>query len=290
MPTITHTLSTPDVDLGYQVITPDSDASTRPKPTLLIVGHPMGADGFTALAGHFGDRTVVTYDPRGIGRSTRKDGRSDRGPDLHVADLHALITELGGPVDVFASSGGAVNCLALVASHPDDVHTLVAHEPPLLALLPDADAAFAAERDVQQRYHDHGWGAGMAGFIALVSWQGEFGPDYSARPPADPAALGLPTQDDGGRDDPLLSGTANGVTGYVPSAEAIAAASSRVVLGLGAETGNALTARTTRAAADVLGLPIVEFPGGHGGFAGEDEPYPGQATPFAETLRQVLDA
>lgn len=290
MPTTTHTLSTPDVDLVYDVITPEPDAIAKPKPALLIVGHPMGAEGFTALAGRFGDRTVVTYDPRGIGRSTRKDGRTDRGPDLHVPDLHALITELGGPVDVFASSGGAVNSLALVSTHPDDVHTLVAHEPPLLALLPDAETAFAAERAVQRSYQEHGWGAGMAAFVALVSWQGEFGPEFLAQPAPDPAAFGMPTEDDGSRDDPLLSGTANGVTGYRPSAEAIAAASSRVVLGLGAETGNALTARTTRAAADGLGLLIVEFPGGHGGFAGEDEPYPGRATPFAATLRQVLDA
>ena len=224
MPTMTQTLNTPDVDLVYDLITPDSDGIAEPKPALLMVGHPMGAEGFAAIVGFFDDRTVVTYDPRGTGRSVRKDGRTDRGPELHVADLHALIANLGGPVDVFASSGGAVNSLALVAPHPDDVHTLVAHEPPRLALLPDADAAFAAERNVQQRYRDHGWGAGMAGFIQLTGWQGEFTPEYFAQPALDPSAFGLPNQDDGSRDDPLLSGTANGVTGYKPSAEAIAAA------------------------------------------------------------------
>jgi hypothetical protein len=37
-----------------------------------------------------------------------------------------------------------VTALALVAVHPGDVNTLVAHEPPNIAVLPDAGAA---ERD-----------------------------------------------------------------------------------------------------------------------------------------------
>jgi pimeloyl-ACP methyl ester carboxylesterase len=120
MQTQTHTLETPDVDLVYDVHGPSPTAGGR--PPLLMAGHPMDASGFDTLASYFSDRTVVTYDPRGIGRSIRKDGRDDRTPELHAADLHALITALGvGPVDVFASSGGAVNALALVAEHPGDV-------------------------------------------------------------------------------------------------------------------------------------------------------------------------
>ncbi len=289
MPTTTHTLNTPDVDLVYDVIAPAAGAADASRPVLLMVGHPMASDGFAALAGYFGDRTVVGYDPRGVGRSVRRDGSTDRSPELHVADLHALITELGAPVDVFASSGGAVNSLALVATHPDDVRVLVAHEPPLIALLPDADAGFAAERDVQQQYRDHGWGAGMTRFIMLTSWQGDFGPAYFDQQFPDPAAFGMPTADDGSRDDALLSGTANGITGYRPSADAINAAPTRVVLGVGIETGNTMTARTTQAASVALGLPMVTFPSHHGGFAAADGPYPGQAEEFAATLREVLD-
>jgi pimeloyl-ACP methyl ester carboxylesterase len=161
METQTHTLETPDVDLVYDVRGPSPTAGGR--PPLLMAGHPMDARGFDTLASYFSDRTVVTYDPRGIGRSIRKDGRDDRTPELHTADLHALITALGiGPVDVFGSSGGAVNALALVAEHPEDVGTLVAHEPPLLTLLPDADHALAADRDVQAAYHHKGFGTGTA--------------------------------------------------------------------------------------------------------------------------------
>ena len=290
MAAVTHTLATPAVDLVYDVITPEPGVAVKPpRPTLLMAGHPMEASGFASLASYFGDRIVVTYDPRGLGRSVRRDGRGDRGPELHVADLHALITELGAPVDVFASSGGAVNLLALVAAHPDDVHTLVAHEPPLLTLLPDAATAVAAERGVQQTYRDSGWGAGMAAFMGLTSWQGEFNDAYFAQPVPDPAAFGMPSEDDGSRDDPLLSGTANEITSYRPSAEAINAAPTRVVLGLGVETGDTLTGRTTPATAQLLGIPVTPFPSHHGGFLGGEGGYVGQPEAFAARLREVLD-
>src|SRR4029079_7042488 len=103
------------------------------------------------LASHFPDRTVVTYDPRGVERSTKDDPASESTPEQHGDGVHAIIGELGGgPVDLFASSGGAVNALALVARHPDDVRTLVAHEPPAAAVVPDHENALAARRPVHQ--------------------------------------------------------------------------------------------------------------------------------------------
>jgi pimeloyl-ACP methyl ester carboxylesterase len=283
----THTLETPDVDLVYDVIGP---LPTRDgQPPLLMAGHPMTADGFLTLTEHFPDRTVVLYDPRGTGRSERKDGRTDRTPEMHSTDLHALITEIGTPVDIFASSGGAVNTLALVADHPDDVRILVAHEPPLLGVLPDAEAAFAAERGVQEAYHQRGHGAGMAQFIVLTSWQGEFTDAYAQQPPADPAMFGMPTEDDGSRDNPLLSGTANGITAYRPDVAALTSAPTRVVIGVGVESAGTLTDRTSRATAEVLGLEATEFPSHHGGFLGGEFGYSGQPELFAKRLREVLE-
>ena len=85
-----------------------------------MIGQPMTASGFGALASHFPDRTVVTYDPRGLGRSSRNDGRVDHSPTVQANDVHAVIEALGaGPVEMFASSGGAVTALALVAAYPD---------------------------------------------------------------------------------------------------------------------------------------------------------------------------
>ncbi|MGH3392516.1 MAG: alpha/beta fold hydrolase, partial [Actinomadura sp.] len=122
----TQILETPEVDLAYDVHGPLPTADGR--PPLVMIGQPMDASGFRALTSYFPDRTVVTYDPRGLGRSRRKDGRIDHAPTTQATDVHAVIKALGaGPVEMFASSGGAVTALALVAAYPDDVTTLVAH-------------------------------------------------------------------------------------------------------------------------------------------------------------------
>jgi pimeloyl-ACP methyl ester carboxylesterase len=287
--TQTSTLETPDVDLVYEVHPPTTAGAGR--PTLLLAGHPMDPRGFDTLVSYFTDRTVVAYDPRGIGRSVRKDGSDQRTPEMHATDLHALIEALDadGPVDVFASSGGAVNALALVAAHPDDVGIVVAHEPPLLAYLPDAEGAFAAERAVQAAYQERGFGAGMAAFIALTAWPGQFDDAYAAQPLPDPAQFGMPTDDDGRRDDPLLSGTANAITAYRPDIAALQAAPTRVVLAAGVESREVLTGRATAALAAALGVPLTEFPSHHGGFMGGEFGYAGQPEAFAARLHEVLD-
>jgi pimeloyl-ACP methyl ester carboxylesterase len=283
----THTLVLPDVDLVHDVRGPLPPADGR--PPLLMIGQPMQADGFATLASHFPDRTVVTYDPRGLGRSTRKDGRTDHDPEVQAADIHALVQALGaGPVEVFASSGGAVTALALVAAHPDDVTVLVAHEPPLIPVLPDAAAAERARAGFRDAYEAKGFGAGMAAFIAMTSWEGEFTEEFFAQPPADPAAFGLPTEDDGTRGDPLLSDRSWAVSSYRPDAEALAAASTRIVIAVGEETGNTFTGRTAAATAELLGQEVTVFPSHHGGFLGPEFGYPGQPEAFARRLREVL--
>ena len=114
----TQTLDLPGATLTYDVREAESEST---EPVLLMIGSPMDASGFTTLAGHFPDRTVVTYDPRGVGRSPRADGVTAATPDEHAEDLHRLISELdAGPVDIFASSGGAVNALALVTRHREE--------------------------------------------------------------------------------------------------------------------------------------------------------------------------
>ena len=290
METQTRTLGTPDVDLVYEVRPPTTTDAGR--PTLLLAGHPMDPRGFDTLASYFPERTVVAYDPRGIGRSVRKDGSDQRTPEMHATDLHALIGAIDtgtGPPDVLASSGGAVNCLALVAAHPGDVGILVAHEPPLLACLPDAEGAFAAERSVQAAYQERGFGAGMAAFIALTSWPGEFTEAYAAQPLPDPAQFGMPTEDDGRRDDPLLSGTGNAITAYRPDVAALQSATTRIVVAVGVESREVLTGRATAAFAAALGVPVTEFPSHHGGFMGGEFGYAGQPEAFATRLREVLD-
>ncbi|MGW8795210.1 alpha/beta fold hydrolase [Streptomyces althioticus] len=284
----THTLETAGANLVYDVRGPLPPRDGR--PPLLMIGQPMDATGFATLAARFPERTVVTYDPRGLGRSVRKDGRTDHTPRTQADDVHAVIEALGaGPVEMFASSGGAVTALAVVETYPSDVATLVAHEPPLITLTPDGPAAVRARAGVREAYEERGWGAGMAAFVAMTSWAGEFTDAYFAQPAADPAAFGLPTQDDGSRDDPLLSDRSWAVSDYRPDADAITAAPTRVVIAVGEESENLLTARTSAAAAELLGQKAVVFPSHHGGFCGGEFGHPGKPDEFALRLREVLD-
>jgi pimeloyl-ACP methyl ester carboxylesterase len=284
----THTLETAEAAIVYDVRGPLPTADGR--PPLFMIGQPMTADGFETLASHFPDRTVITYDPRGLGRSVRTDGRVDNTPTVQAEDVHAVIEELGaGPVEMFASSGGAVTALALIAAHPDDVTTLVAHEPPLIPLLPDAAAAERARAGFRDAYEAKGWGAGMAAFIAMTSWRGEFTDEFFAHATPDPAQLGLPTEDNGSRDDPLLSDRSSAVTSYRPDIDALTAAPTRIVIAVGEESRDTFTGRTSVAAADLLGQQPTVFPSHHGGFLGGESGYAGQPEAFARKLHGVLD-
>src|SRR5207248_1429711 len=236
------------------------------------------------------DRTVVTYDPRGLGRSVRRDGRVDHTPSAQAGDVHAVIEALGaGPVELFASSGGAIVALAHVAAYPGDVTTLVAHEPPMVSALPDAEAAARARAAFRDVYEAKGSGAGMAAFIAMTSWRGEFTDEYFAQAPPDPAQFGMAAEDDGSRDDPLLSDRSWAITSYRPDVDALAAAPTRVVIAVGEESQGTFTGRTSVATAELLGQPPTVFPSHHGGFLGPEFGYPGQPEAFARKLRDVLD-
>jgi pimeloyl-ACP methyl ester carboxylesterase len=281
----TYTLDVPGAVLSYDIRSNDADT----EPVLLIIGSPMGADGFVTLAGHFDDRTVVTYDPRGAWRSRRTDGAAESTPDEHADDLHRLIDALDtGPVDIFASSGGAVNALALVARHPEQVRTLVAHEPPATQQLPDREPALAVCDDIHQTYLRSGFGPAMAKFIALVSYQGPIPADYLDQPAPEPAAFGLPTADDGSRNDPLLGQNIVTCNYYQHDVDALRAAPTRIIIGVGAQSGPMLAGRAAIAVAERLGTAPVTFPGGHGGFLGGEYGQTEEPDAFAAALREVL--
>ncbi|MBA2700630.1 MAG: alpha/beta hydrolase [Chloroflexi bacterium] len=281
----THTLDVPGAVLTYDV----RPAALGSAPVLLLIGSPMGASGFGTLAGHFTDRTVVTYDPRGVERSTKADPTSPSTPEHHADDLHLVIAALhAGPVDVFASSGGAINALALVAKHPEQVRTLVAHEPPLASLLPDREGALAACRAVSDSYQQRGFGAGMAHFIAVVSHRGLIDADFAGLPGPDPAMFGMPTEDDGNRSDPMLGQNILSSTHFEPDLASLRAASTRIVLGAGVESEGEMAHRGAVAVAERLGTTPVSFPSNHGGFLGGEYGQTGDPDGFAATLREAL--
>jgi len=263
------TLDLPDGRLYYEV--------RGSGPHLLISGSPMTAAAFAPLAEALaGDFTVITHDPRGIGGSRLDDAQAPSGPELRARDLVALLDELGADsVDVFGSSGGAVTGLALVAGHPGRVRTLIAHEPPLLELLPDAADWRAVTDDIVATFHEHGAGAAWGKFMASAGFvQGD---DAPPPPPADHTPSEQEIADNARFFDHDLRAT----TRYLPELAGLTNTSTRIIVGLGEESGQLNTYQTSVALATLLAEPPVQFPGDHAGFLG-------QPVEFAAVVRSVL--
>ena len=217
------------------VLTYDVRPSATPSqhPPLFVFGSPMAASGFDQLVEHLDDRTVITYDPRGAERSRLSpDGRVTA--ELHADDLHRIVDATGlAPVDAFASSGGGAFALRWVVDHPDEVRTLVPHEPPLVTLLEDADVAQRVQADIVDTYQRDGYGPAMAKFIQMVVHAGPLPADQLDQPAPDPAAFGLPTVDDGSRDDALL-GRNLAMPTFEPDLAALRTCPVRIVPAVGA--------------------------------------------------------
>jgi pimeloyl-ACP methyl ester carboxylesterase len=281
----TETLDVPGATLAYDIREAEGEST---EPMLLMIGQPMDASGFNSLAGHFRDRRVATYDPRGVSRSDLADDSAKPTVEDRADDLHRLISALGeAPVDIFGSSGGAIDGLALVAQHPEQVRTLVAHEPPSASMLPDREAALAAAVSVQETYEREGMGAAMAKFIVLTSLKGPIPADFADQPAPNPADFGLPTEDDGSRDDPLLGNMISG-THYEPDLDALRAASTRIVVAAGTESEGEMTYRAAVTVAERLRTEATIFPSHHGGFLGGEFGQQGEPEAFAAKLHEVL--
>lgn len=282
---ITRTVEAPGAVLTYDVCEPETPSGHRP---LFIFGSPMGASGFEQLVSHFGDRTVITYDPRGMDRSTREPG-SELTAEVHADDYHRVIEAARlGLVDAFGSSGGGMCALHWIVAHPDDVRTLVCHEPPLVALLEDREMAVKVYADIVETYNRDGYGPAMAKFIQLVMRQSPLPADYLDQPAPDPAQFGLPTEDDGSRDDLLLSGNL-AMPPFEPDAAALGASPVRLIPAIGALGEGGLARRGGEALAKLLGVEPVIFPGDHGGFAANEWSPNNDPSAFAAKLRELLD-
>jgi pimeloyl-ACP methyl ester carboxylesterase len=264
---ISRSIDVPGARLHYEV--------RGAGPVLLVIGSPMAAAEFAPLARAMAtDHTVVTYDPRGFAGSPVDDPDGPSNPDLRADDVVAILDDLGvASADVFGSSGGAVTGLALVTRHPDRIGTLVAHEPPLVELLPDAEQQRAAMQDVTDTFRSEGLQAAWMKFMVNAGFD-------LASPPEPQGEPVNPEQElaEGAR---FFVHDLAPTSQYLPDFEALRASPARIVIGLGAESGHLLTKRTSVAVAERLGVDTTEFPGDHGGFLGA----PGA---FADRLREVL--
>jgi len=235
----------------------------------------MGVAGFAAISPLLAeDYTVVTFDPRGFARSTIDDPDQDAEPDLLADDARRVLEAVGnGPAFVFGSSGGAVAGLALVARYPGHVEALVAHEPPLALLLPEAEEARAGIDDIYDIYRDSGDRAAWQSFATFtginIPSQGE---DAALQPPS---AEAVATSERFFRHGLLP------IALYQLDFSALQGAPVRLLVGGGNTSKGQFAQRTAVALAERLGTPLIDFPGGHVGFASDAED-------FAGVLRRTL--
>jgi pimeloyl-ACP methyl ester carboxylesterase len=267
-PVTTGMLPVPGARLHYEV--------RGQGPLVALVAAPMDADAFAPLADLLAtDYTVLTTDPRGVHRSILDDRQQDSTPELRADDLSRLLSHVdAGPAVVLGSSGGAMTALALAQAHPDQVHTAIAHEPPLVELLADRDQLHAGTEDIIA--------TGLAGdrpgawrkFLhqANIMLPDEvfdmmFGQPLEARAAAD--------------EQRWFAHELRGTTHWRPDVETLRRGATRIVVGIGEESAGQLCDRASRALASALDTEPTMFPGDHTGFVGD-------AGAFATRLRAIL--
>ncbi len=273
-----HTLKVPGASLHYEV--------TGSGPVLLCIpGGPTDAGIFTDLAERLSDRyTVVTYDPRGHSRSTL-DGDAENIPvSVHADDAAALLAAVGSePAFVYGSSGGGTIGLELVTRHPELVRTFVAHEAPVMELLPDTAHFRAVFDDIDETFRKEGVFPAMGKFGAVVE---EGGPKYSEEmQQADDSAMQPPDEEMMGRMmgnfDLFFAHEIRPIGGYVPDVDALKSVSTRVVSAAGETSGEQAACRAAHALAQRLGIDVTVLPGAHGGWGSDPQV-------FADKLDEVL--
>jgi clorobiocin biosynthesis protein CloN7 len=237
-----------------------------------MIGSPMDSTGFATLADALaGQYTVVTYDPRGIGGSSSENTAADVTPEQQADDVRRILSALGsGPAYYFGSSGGAVVGLALVTAHPDQIHTLVAHEPPVIDLLPDREQVRAQIDDVYETFRADGADKAMQKFMAHAGLGGAPGQRENApqwQPTADQIARMRASTEQ------FLAHLIRPTTNFRPDIAALRASPVRIVVGAGITSKGQLANRAAVALASELGTDVVEFPGDHGGFLAQPDEF-----------------
>jgi pimeloyl-ACP methyl ester carboxylesterase len=252
-------------------------------PVLLVItGGPTDAGMFTDLATRLADRyTVVSYDQRGHSRSTLEAEPQDLPPAVHADDAAAILATLTDePAYVYGNSGGATIGIDLAARYPDRARTLVAHEAPVIELLPDAQHFRSSYDDIYDTYLKEGAFPAMAKFGALVE---EGGPKYSEemqQTPPSPESQEMMNRMVGNF-DLFIAHELRPIGAYIPDFDALRNASTRIVSAAGENSGRQPARRAAIAFAERLGVPVTSLPGGHGGWGSDP-------AVFTERLHQVL--
>jgi len=270
----TETLKVPGANIYYEV--------RGSGPVLLMMpGGPADAGAFRRIAGYLeSDYTVVTYDPRGLSHSTLDTPVNDeRIVQIFADDAHRLLSATSKePAFVFASSGGATIALELAARHPDQIRTVVAHEPPSAILMPDPARVRAQSADIVETYRSAGIGPTMQKFMAQTRSRQAPPPPPSGQPTPEMQEAMAQMQRNM---DFWFRHYFKAIGDYEPDFEALKSGSSRIVPGVGKESQGELPNEGGLGLAKRLGTAAVVFPGPHGGFDTN-------APEFATKLREVL--
>jgi pimeloyl-ACP methyl ester carboxylesterase len=256
---------------------------------LLVCGGVYDAAGYAGLAEQLADRyTVVTYDRRGNSRSPLTGPVGPQRIEVHGDDAHRVLAAVGVTgggerADVFGNSSGAIIGLELAARHPEQVRTVVAHEPPLFELLPDREYWRAMARDVDNAFRTGG-GVAAAGEILTTRLAMNSGADDEERVPGGGDAPPVPGGGDApqGQPDPetlemlarfeknmafFLGYEVPSFAGYVPDLAALRG--SRVIPAVGERSVGEPPYRAAFAVAERIGTTPAVFPGDHGGFGAD---------------------
>jgi pimeloyl-ACP methyl ester carboxylesterase len=267
-PDSVNTLDVPGARLSYQV--------RGSGPVLLLIpGGPAGTsmydDVAPLLAPHY---TVITYDPRGLAASTIDDPGQDITVETQADDAHRLLrTVTGVPAYVFATSGGCTTALELAATYPEQVRTLIAHEPSIAELLPDPEERRAHSADIYQTARTIGTSAALGKFLPAAGFNVPEAPD-----PDELVAIAAMQEHLEEFFTPANLRVFFGpmwrpLAGYAPDLDALRATPTRVVIGIGTTSKGQFAYRTAMLLAARLGLQPEVFPGDHGGMMGMPEEF-----------------
>ena len=229
---------------------------------LMLESGPGDAEASDGIARFLTDHyTVLTYDRRGLSRS-----RIDTEPqeplrlETHGDDAHLLLSALATePALVVGSSIGALIGLDLVARHPEHVRALVAHEPPLLQILPDTEQAEVEEflRDVEETCARDGAVAAMRKVAVAIGGGSEREPDAI-----------LPRRDSqrAANMEFSLANDIGAMRRYRLDVVALLAAPTPIIPAAGVASQDLWQNHCAHYLAELVGARVAEFPGGHNGF------------------------
>ncbi|CUU57418.1 Pimeloyl-ACP methyl ester carboxylesterase [Parafrankia irregularis] len=248
---------------------------------LLIPGGTGGAAAFDAIADNLAaEYTVATYDPRGMSRSVLDDPEAQQRVAEHADDAFRVLQLLSPaePVRVFGASSGAIVALDLLSTHPERIERVVAHEPPVVELLPDAAEHRALIARVQETFRRQGLMPAMAVFAAGLERDGGAAPKAEIELPPQAAARAERTI----ANLPYFVGRiVPSFMSYSPDVQRLESLSERLVLACGRDSYGELPYRAAAFLAERLGAEPWHFPGGHVGLT----THPAE---FSELLRKAL--